>query len=138
MTIKEFKDKLDKLPFSREDYYVISGGSLLLHGIRKETDDIDICLDQNLFETLTKNNSLRLSNKENICPIYLYNGEIECIFKSREDFDCTTTTDGYQTESLTSILAFKIRRGLEKDLNDINKIKNYLNSNNDNKKLTKK
>lgn len=138
MTIKEFKDKLDKLPFSREDYYVISGGSLLLHGIRKETDDIDICLGQNLFETLTKNNSLRLSNKENICPIYLYNGEIECIFKSREDFDCTTTTDGYQTESLTSILAFKIRRGLEKDLNDINKIKNYLNSNNDNKKLTKK
>lgn len=138
MTIKEFKDKLDKLPFSKEDYYVISGGSLLLHGIRKETDDIDICLDQNLFETLMKNNSLRLSNKENICPIYLYNGEIECIFKSREDFDCTTTTDGYQTESLTSILAFKINRGLEKDLSDINKIKNYLNSNNANKKLTKK
>lgn len=138
MTIKEFKDKLDKLPFSKGDYYVISGGSLLLHGIRKETDDIDICLDQNLFEVLMKNNSLRLSDKENICPIYLYNGEIECIFKSKEDFDCTTTADGYQTESLTSILAFKINRGLEKDLNDINKIKNYLNSNSDNKRLIKK
>lgn len=42
MDKQEIFIKLNEFPYSRDDYWVITGSAMVLYGIREETHDIDI------------------------------------------------------------------------------------------------
>ena len=43
---------LEELNFPKNEYYVLSGASLVLRGIRKEAGDLDLCISLDLFNQI--------------------------------------------------------------------------------------
>ncbi len=119
MNKEQYLARLAELNLPKGEFRVLSGGSLLLHGLRERTNDIDLAISQKLADEL----------KIRDCPckegrIFEYAPDVEMIIdegKSSYDEAC-----GYVCEDLQSILAFKKRMRREKDLPDIEKIEKYL------------
>ena len=42
MNKTEIVKELDKFPYSKEDYWVLTGGAMVLYGIKEQTSDIDL------------------------------------------------------------------------------------------------
>ena len=45
----ELLNLLKELNFPKDEYYVLSGASLVLRGIREEAGDLDLCISEELF-----------------------------------------------------------------------------------------
>ena len=115
---------VDSLNLPKEDYFILSGGSLLLMGLREATNDLDIGITKNGFETLKQSYSVEMKNQER--QQYAITDKIECIIVEKLDSDITYI-DNYPCESLISIYNFKKRVNREKDQADILAIKKVLN-----------
>lgn len=119
MNKQEFITKLEKINWPKEEFIVLSGGSLLLRGLREKTADLDLTVTKRLAKEI---NLYDLPQDKEGC--YLSHGNVQ----SKDDFDKFEfdVVDGYQCESLESILAFKKRMMRPKDLKDIEKIEEAL------------
>ena len=119
MNKSEFIAVLEELGLPKDEYVILSGGSLLIRGLRETTADVDI--------RMTK----RLAREINLydCPQDEggYYQPLENV-QATDDFGETEfdIVDGYQCESLESILAFKKQKMRPKDLKDIEKIEKVL------------
>ena len=119
MNREEYLKRLAELGLPKGEFRVLSGGSLLLHGLRERTNDIDLAISQKLAD--------ELNIQDYPCKngyIYEFAFDVEMIIdqgKSTYDEAC-----GYVCEDLRSILAFKKKMMREKDLPDIEKIERYL------------
>ena len=123
MNKKEYLAELKKLNLPKTEYIILSGGSLLLRGLRETTADLDLCVTKKLAKQINLYNAPKdehgfYAPYEN-CQMILAFNQIE--------FDIV---DGYQCESLKSILAFKKKANRPKYLKDIQNIENYLKSHN--------
>ena len=63
MNKKEFEEYLDSLDLDKKEYCIISGGSLLMHNLKEETDDVDLYVTQNSFDKLSKKFNVHISGK---------------------------------------------------------------------------
>lgn len=119
MNKAEFVAVLDELNLPKDEYVILSGGSLLLRGLRETTADVDI--------RMTK----RLAHK---IDLYGFPQDEGGYYQPRENVQATDdfgemeydVIDGYQCETLESILAFKKRMMRPKDLKDIKTIEEVL------------
>lgn len=116
---------VDSLELSKEEYYILSSGCLLLYGLRKSARDLDLCVSTELFEEIRKRFNINLDSK-NECGFYRLNDLIEVVVNNKSQFN-REFKDGYPVESLQSILDYKINRNAPKDYDDIINIQNYLN-----------
>jgi len=126
-----FKE-IQKLEFPVNEYVIVGGGSMMARGI-KETYDIDIVVTENLFN-LCKDNGWQGHPKPNGDPslrrenveLYL---DVNC-----GDFNPTFEELRNRAEiinnipfcSLEDVIDFKKRYNRDKDIKDINLIKEYL------------
>ena len=120
MNKQEFIAVLEEMRLKKDEYVILSGGSLLLRGLRETTADVDIRMTKRLAREIDLYNAPRdeggyFQPRENV--------------QATDDFGETEfdIVDGYQCESLGSILAFKKRMMRPKDLKDIEKIEKVLN-----------
>ena len=111
-----------KLP--KEDFCIISGGALVAHGLREQTNDLDIDITQKGFEILREKYSLELVNED--IKQYKVSDKIECFLVDKLESDIVYI-DNYPCESLISIYNFKKRINREKDRADILAIEKFLN-----------
>ena len=119
MNKQEFVAVLEEMGLPKDEYAILSGGSLLLRGLRETTADVDISMTKRLAREIDLYSAPRDEDgfyqpRENVQAIDDF-GETE--------FDIV---DGYQCESLGSILAFKKQKMRPKDLKDIEKIEEAL------------
>ena len=122
MNKQEYLAELEKLKLPKTDYIILSGGSLLLRGLRDTTADLDLCVT----ETLAHNISLYDKPKDNH-GFYALSDNCQMIIAFNQiEFD---TVDGYRCESLKSILAFKKKNLRPKDIKDVENIEKYLKNN---------
>ena len=63
MNKKEFEKYLDDLGLDKKEYCIISGGSLLMHNLKEETDDVDLYVTQKSFDKLSKKFNVHISGK---------------------------------------------------------------------------
>ncbi len=123
-----YKEELFKLAASidlpKEEFCIISGGALVAHGLREQTNDLDIDITQKGLEILKKKFNIELINEEK--KQYKVTDEIECFLVDKLDSDITYI-DNYPCQSLISIYNFKKRINREKDRADILAIEKYLN-----------
>lgn len=114
---------LDGLNLEKNNYYVISGGSLLLHGLRAMTSDLDLKIRPSYFELLKQRFDIKKSPKFD----YLYNltDEVEIAVEEFGDDDIDWI-DGYPVEKVDLELAWKIANKRPKDLADIRRIQGYI------------
>ena len=119
MNRQEFIEKLESFGFPKSEYMILSGGSMLLRGLREQTADFDLCVSKELAAKLDLEH----------CP----KDEKGC-YAPFEDVQMTANlgerpfdlVDGFQCETLESVLELKLRLNRPKDQRDIEVIKAYL------------
>ena len=124
----ELLNLLKELNFPKDEYYVLSSASLVLRGIRKEANDLDLCISEELFNEIKDKYNLAEGNK-NECGFYKINDNLEIVVNKKEDFKMEIG-EKYNLEDLQTILDFKIKRNKPKDQKDIENIKKHLEKNN--------
>ena len=123
MNKKELLNHVDSLELPKTEYCILSGGSLLMYGLREQTNDLDIDITNKGFDLI----------KNKFCPIlmddsskrYKLTDNIECFLVQNLESDIDFV-DGYPCQSLVSVLKFKQKLNREKDQKDIIAIKNFL------------
>ena len=123
MNKQEYIAALEKLNLPKSEFIILSGGSLLMHGLRETTQDLDFCFSKKLAKELDLYSAPK--DKDGLyvpfenCQVF------------RDDFGDIKydVVDGYNCESLQDILEFKRRVNRPKDQADIKKIEEFLASN---------
>ena len=127
MKKKEYLNKLDELSLDKDKYCIIAGGVMLMHGLKDDTDDVDVRVLPSYFEELKSRFEFKKSSKYS----YLYelgdNIEVAVVEFDKKDVEFI---DGYPVLSLRKELEWKIKNNREKDKDSIIKIKEYLEKRN--------
>ena len=121
---EELFELTESLNLPKEEFCIISGGALVAHGLREQTNDLDIDITQKGLEILKQKFNIELINEEK--KQYKVTDEIECFLVEKLESDIVYI-DNYPCESLISIYNFKKRINREKDQADILAIEKYLN-----------
>lgn len=124
----ELLNLLKELNFPKDEYYVLSGASLVLRGIKEEANDLDLCISKELFNHI-KNKFNLTDERKNECGFYKINDNLEIVVDKKENFKMEIG-EKYNLENLQTILDFKIKRNKPKDQKDIENIKKHLEKNN--------
>ena len=124
----ELLNLLEELNFPKDEYYVLSGASLVLRGIREEAGDLDLCISEELFNQIKDKYELT-DEKKNECGFYKISDNLEVVVDQKEKFKMEEG-EKYNLEDLKTILDFKIKGNKPKDQKDIENIKKYLEENN--------
>ena len=123
MNKEEYVKALEELNLPKSEFIILSGGSLVMRGLRDKTADLDLCFSKKLAEEIDLY-SAPVDEKGFYNPFE----NCQAMDGFREvEFDLV---DGYQCESLKSVLAFKEKAHRPKDLKDIERIKDFLKNNN--------
>lgn len=108
--------RLKELSLPKEEYWVVAGGAMVLHGFRTETHDIDLGCSTFLADKLEKqgyiisycedgNRRIRYSNDVVLFENWI-EGEVELV-------------SGIPVISIDGLVQMKRKLGREKDLTDI-------------------
>ncbi len=129
MNKEQLLDLLRELNLPKDEYYVLSGASLVIRGIREQAGDLDLCISRELFEQIKDKYNLT-DDKKNECGFYHISDSLEVVVDEKEKFNMEIC-EPYNLEDLNTILEFKIKRNKPKDQIDIERINKYLaNKNN--------
>lgn len=129
MNKRDIVQKLKMLRFPLEEYWIVAGGAMVLYGIKEETRDIDLGCSRKLADRLEADGHL---------PVRMADGSRKFVIDSEVEvfeewlFDRMEYIDGIPTISLTGLIMMKQSLGREKDLEDIEAIKEFLRRQNKN------
>ena len=123
MTRADFIRRLEAAGLDKSQYVVTAGGSLLLHGIRTETQDIDLSCTKALADELVAK-GFSVSQRYGKRRI-----ELAEDFEVYEEHSLPDLVliDGIPAMTLDEVIAMKKRMAREKDLRDLELIEKYLN-----------
>jgi len=119
----EYLRKLDELRLDKAKYCILSGGAMVMHGLKERTADIDIKVRPDYFEELKTKFSFKKS------PKYDYLWELgEDVEVAVQDYDekDVEMVDGYPVIRLELELEWKLRHNRPKDQESIRILKAYL------------
>ena len=122
MNKQEFTAKLEEFGFPRSEYMILSGGSMLLRGLREETADFDLCVSEKLAGQLDLKHCPQ-DGKGYYAPFENVQMSVNLGSRPYEN------VDGFQCETLESILELKRRLLRPKDYRDIAVIEAVLGKN---------
>lgn len=125
MNKEQLITRLKELGFPLGDYYILSSGCLMLYGLREKIGDIDLCISEELFNSIKDKYKLT-EDKKNECGFYKVDEYLEIVVNPKETLKYDMK-DGYPVEKLTTILEYKLKRNALKDQKDIENIKKFLN-----------
>ncbi len=117
---EEILYKLNELELSNDEFIVLMGASLVLHGIKKETNDINISVKSDSFNKLKeKYNSIYENNIEIIKYDVFEISNLDSNIKKE-------LIEGYYCQDLESVMNRKKELNRKKDVKDIKAIDLYL------------
>lgn len=120
----EFLKKLDSLNLDKNSYCIIASGSMLMHNLKDNCNDIDIRVTKELFQELLDKYHMKQSSRYDY--VYELNNEIDVNCKNFNKKNIEIV-DGYPVESLEVQLNWMIENNRPKDQEKIKIIKDYLN-----------
>ena len=124
MNKEELYKLVEKLKLPITEYCILSGGSLVMHGIRENTNDLDIDITKKGFEIIKKYFSPTLVDENK--KLYKIIENIERFLDNNFETDIEFI-DGYPCQSLMSVYRLKKKLNRERDQSDIIAIKKVLN-----------
>ena len=120
-------EKLRAFPYDPCAYWVITGGAMVLYGLREETHDIDLgCTSAMADELEQQGCHCRITPDGK--RWFQLGGEIE-VFENWL-YDAVVFVDEIPVISLPGLLEMKRRLGREKDALDVGLIREYMKNNN--------
>ena len=123
MNRQDIIQKIQSLGFSIEDYWLVAGGAMVLHGIRHETHDIDLGCSKKLADRLESEGYLAKRYPDGTRKFEMPDG-IELF----EDwlFDHVDIIDGIPVISIQGLIMMKESLGRAKDMSDLALIRAFL------------
>ena len=119
----EMIEKLKAFPYDPAEYWVITGGAMVLYGIREESSDIDLGCTAGLANRLEQEGYLYKVTSDGNRWFKLGN-DIE-VFENWL-FDTVDHVDGIPVISVQGLIEMKKDLGRERDLRDIALINDFL------------
>ena len=120
MTKEEVLRTLRALPFAPEDYWLITGGAMVLYGFRPETGDVDLGCTAALADRLEAEGCLQGRAPDGMRHFHL--GERIELFENWMA-DAVTEYEGVPVVTVEGLLAMKEKLGREKDRADVERIR---------------
>ena len=114
--------RLQELPFSKKEYWVVAGSALVLHGFRPQTHDIDLGCSTLLADQLEQQGYVVSRCKDGTRQI-LYSNDVE-IFENWIE-GAVEIISGVPVVCVDGLIQMKKKLGREKDLADITRINAY-------------
>ena len=108
--------QLAALNFDKSEYWVITGGAMVLYGLRPRTHDIDLGCTTKLADELEAA-GYPVKRKEDGSRHITFNEDVELL--ENWLFDKVETVEGFPVISMQGLLELKRSLGREKDLRDI-------------------
>ena len=108
--------RLQEIPFSKSEYWVVAGGAMVLHGFRTQSHDIDLGCSTLLADKLEQQGYV-VSRCEDGTRKILYSENIE-IFENWLD-GSVEIISGIPVVCVDGLIQMKTKLGREKDLEDI-------------------
>ncbi|HEY1074925.1 MAG TPA: hypothetical protein VGE59_04540 [Patescibacteria group bacterium] len=132
-------DQITTLNFPAGQYIILGEGSLAIRGLR-DTKDLDILVEPELFATLAKTWPLDSAYEQKWNRKRLKKGNIEvypdmylekeaCFLDVSELIQSAEIVEGIPLQPIDNLLRCKLDTGGEKDLRDVVLIKKYLLNN---------
>lgn len=128
MNREEFLTRLDSLNLDKQRYCILSGGVMLLYGLRDTTADIDIKVRPDYFEELKT--KFTLSKSPKYPNLYELGDDVEVAVRDYDDKDVRVVLD-HPVESLELTLQWMLEHNRPKDQEKIKIIENYLKEKNE-------
>lgn len=108
--------RVQELPFSKEEYWVAAGGAMVLHGFRPQTRDIDLGCSTLLADQLERQ-GYAVARCEDGTRKILYSEDVE-IFENWIE-GTVEIMNGVPVVCVEGLIRMKKKLGREKDLADI-------------------
>ena len=124
MDKREILNCLSEFPYDRNEYWVITGGAMVLYDIREQTADIDLGCSERLADRLEADGCL-FRRTERGKRWFKYGRNIE-IFEEWL-MDGTESVHGFKVISIKGLIEMKQELGREKDKKDMELIQAFLN-----------
>ncbi|MBQ3518218.1 MAG: hypothetical protein IJA31_02730 [Clostridia bacterium] len=118
-------DKVKALAMEDGTYCVLAGGAMLFYGLRAQTSDIDLHVNEQAFAHLLATQKLVLLDEER--RHYAIGEDIELYVTSQEDI-IYKQCEGVCIQTPQAVLALKKRLNREKDQKDIFALEEYIKS----------
>ena len=113
--------RLQELPFPKEEYWAVAGSAMVLHGFRAETRDIDLGCSTRLADRLEQQ-GYPVSRCDDGTRKIVYSEDVE-IFENWIE-DTVEMVSGVPVVSVNGLVQMKKKLGREKDWADIALIEN--------------
>ena len=122
MNKQDIINRLKEFPYSKDEYWVITGSAMVLYGIRELTHDIDMGCSSKMADQLEKDGYVpTLTESGN--RKFIIGDEIE-IFENWK-YGSIERIDGVPVLSLDGLIEMKKSLGREKDHRDIALIEEF-------------
>lgn len=122
MNKQDIINRLKEFPYSKDEYWVITGSAMVLYGIRELTHDIDMGCSSKMADQLEKDGYVpTLTESGN--RKFVIGDEIE-IFENWK-YGSIERIDGVPVLSLDGLIEMKKSLGREKDYRDIALIEEF-------------
>lgn len=108
--------RLQELPFSKKEYWVVAGGAMVLHGFRSQAQDIDLGCSTSLADKLEQQ-GYAVARCEDGTRKILYSEDVE-IFENWIE-GTVEIINGVPVVCVDGLIQMKKKLGREKDLADI-------------------
>ncbi len=119
MKKKEIIEKLDSLDLNKNDYIIIGGSALVLHGIKRDANDIDLSCSESFYKTINWDTKMGYFNSEiKFKDVF----EIGPNFYSKDYVEI----NGYKVMTLDNLLELYTLDKREKNKNNIKKIQLFI------------
>lgn len=115
--------RVKALNFPHEDYWVITGGAMVLYDLREDTHDIDLGCTARLADELEKRGAA-VSRRADGSRKLVLDGDVEIM--EGWLYDRVETVEDIPVISMQGLIEMKRSLGREKDLRDIRLIEQYL------------
>ena len=119
----EILNCLSEFPYDRNEYWVITGGAMVLYGMREQTTDIDLGCSKRLADQLEADGCM-LRRTDDGKRWFKYGENIE-IFEEWL-MDSIETVCGFNVVSIKGLIKMKQELGRDKDKKDIELLKAFL------------
>ena len=116
-------NKLKANQYPENEYWIIAGAGLVMHGVKPETQDIDIGCSSFLADLLIKNGATWII-RENGTRKITVDSDIELVEDSF--VDVVVKIDGFPVASLECIRKKKVELNRSKDWDDIKLIDKFI------------
>ena len=123
MDRQDIIDRLRAFPYDRGEYWVITGGAMVMYGFREQTSDIDLGCSKNMADQMETDGWL-YRIQDNGRRWFKYGEDIE-VFEGWLE-DTVQDVEGISVISVKGLIEMKRSMGREKDLRDIALIENNL------------